>query len=579
MAEVECPYDDPLKYILMNIIKAHYRDKKTIETIVRSACNGFPNNCSPLHTWNNEYNLMTKEDFANLRLKYANKHDSEYCKFNSDTILKLAKPYDTNNELQCPSDSEDKNIHDAIWTKFIKWGESNNLVRLRDTPITLKRVNEYHAETQYKNYNETLNAFIYTHQDLFAGKGLKSKRDNLLTFLQSNQPNDRFPVVETNWRYFGYSNGLLDIKSNTFITEEYPDVLCRNYFDVPYEPLTDCPYVLYKVYKDQDWADDTIELYLGMLGRSYTPINEMDKYGVFPFNYGVTSTGKSLSIETVQLSLKPEAVGCVTSGESRFSLHCKNSKELLVIGEAEMIHKGISEDNFKRMARGEIVETEGKGKDSVTELWNTQVLFSGNTQLNYRDNGGGVSSRIVPFAHTKKVSIDTSLRSQLNQLIPSIVPLLITKYHLLIQRNPTRLDLPEQVLEWRDETKMENNYFQAWLSSMKSDVYEMVEYCEGHSITPIELEKSWNKHWKYSLNKCTEAPKITASDKAELMAMGVEIKKMNCCRFCEKPHKKDCCEKYTREGRKKLMRYYNASIVSGGLQTKFIRYDTDDEVS
>lgn len=583
----ETPEKENLAELLMDYIKANYKHKKQIEVIVRCACNYYSNTCVPLWNWRNEYNLLTKESFSEIYTKYQKKNDPEYKTYSFDKLYEMARKFDNNDTLKPlstlkSSKTEKKNIHDEIFELFIDWVHHNHLIRIKDKTTVLQLTDKpYYGEIYTETHDELINKFVSSSLEvleLMSGSGIKAKRENLITFLKSQQFHPKFWIFETDWRYFGYSDGLYDIVNDIFITEQYPNILCRNYFNVPFHRMTEIPQEIDMVYKHQGWTDETIEFYLGMLGRAYFPVNELDKWGVFPINNGVTSTGKSLLIERVENSLSIGAVGSISTGDSRFSLHGKNNKELVIITEAENIHKGISEENFKHLPRGETIEIEGKGKDTYSVKWKTPLLLASNKPLQYKDNGGAVTSRVIYFMHHYKVTDDiknTSLPSRLDELIPQLVPLFVRKYHKLLLTNKTSLKLTEQLTDWRDNESLNTSEFKMWLNSMSSELYEQIVYEENSYITPIELNKAWSKHWKFSLDRKEQTPAITTDDRAELMSMGITFKSINCCRYCEKKHIKGCCSNYTRDARKKLVKIMNAKIVPGGLQIKS-RYDDDE---
>jgi hypothetical protein len=461
-----------------------------------------------------------------------------------------------------------ENINDVIFDKFVEWAKDNNLVRLRDTTQVLKKKTEYHAEIMYYNYEETLNGFIEENESLFDGAGIKSKRDNLREFLKCEQPKRDFPVVKRNWKYFGYSNGLYDITTDTFITEDYPEgVLCRNYFDCSFKNTTKIPNEILKVFHDQKWNDTTIDIYLACIGRLYYPINAIDNWGIITCNVGVSNTGKSTILESVVNSLDRAAVKTVGSDDTRFTLHGANNQELLYMGEAEQIHKGIKGDTLKKIARGELVSIEGKGKDTKSEVWSTPLALCSNFNISYPDNSGGIQNRIINFSHNYIIDADPKLKETINSMSPSLVPLYVKKY-LKIANTCSRLVLNEQIEAWNDEIYEQADLFLSWLNTPREELYYQIVYSLGKSIKLTELQQAWDRYYKFAQNKHGETPKLNINDYAKLQSLGIFYETKALCKSCQCLHKKNCCDKYSRTNKTTKRVFMNAEIIAGGLNRR-----------
>ena len=455
------------------------------------------------------------------------------------------------------------------WRLFGEWAKNENLVRIKDSKIVAKIIKPYYAKPIYTDADETLNAFISSDVELealFSGNNIKKLRPNIVSLLTNNQPNKDIPVVEYNLDYFGYEDGLYNIVENELITSDYPDgVLCRNYFDEKYKPLTETPEQFIKICKGQDWDDDTIETCLGVLGRSLYKINQLDDFGIVMTCYGVSKTGKSTFIEIIQKALNIQNVSTIsTQGtQSNFGLFGKNKKEIIIISEAEELPKKIGLATFKSIVMGEMVETEGKNRDADEGIWTTPLLMASNAHIPYKDKSGGISNRIAYFKYPNIVKEDINVKKDLHKLIPQLIPLLVSKY--LKMDREKEFVFTQQMTDWKDEIADQDNEFKEWINSMNDDVYTQLKYNTGSVIKPYDLQNAFNKHFKFTLNRKEPAPKIGINEIALLNKMGIIKKTVQYCKFCEKPHAKGCCDKYTRSDRKALITYTNCELISGGL--------------
>ena len=463
---------------------------------------------------------------------------------------------------------EKESLHDIIWGLFFEWTKNNNLVRIKNTEIVLKMKTEYYGEEISKSSQETLNIFISSSPyvlSLFDGKSLKGKRENLSCFLKENQPKEEFPFVEYNWKYFGYLNGLFNIETGLFCTEDFPkEVLCRNYFNEDYEPLTEIPDCLRTIYMDQKFNNDTIDIHLGLLGRSFYPINHLEDWGVVLVNYGVSNTGKSTTIEMINKSLnqlKTKTIGSQSNDKSRFALDGKNNNELLIINEAENLPNAIGAELFKSMCRGEKVEIEGKGKDCISEDWTTPMLLASNTEIPYKDKSGGVGNRIVYFKHSVIINPDPKIKIELHSLIPKLIPFLCNKY---LSIAPKPLELTPQICNWKEEVSENDDEFKAWINSLNDDVYLQIKFAQDKTIKPKELQDAFDNHMKFTL-RSSKTIRIGLNEQALLGLKGIEKHSMKYCKSCEKKSERDCCDNYSQTNRVNKLVYTNCELIDGGL--------------
>lgn len=458
-------------------------------------------------------------------------------------------------------------LDQIIFDKFLKWTKINNLLRLKDKCITLKVINAYHAEPIYLNVDKTINAFIEQSKAnyLFKNAKIGKFRNMLRDFIVSNQPDDDFPVVDISWKYFGYSNGLFDIVSNKFITENFEDgILCRKYFDEPFEPLTTLPTMLNKIYKDQNWDDETIELCLVMLGRAYFRIKTLDEWGVFPCFVGTSSTGKSTSIDRVMKNNND--VKTLDTKKSSFNLEGLENTDLLVVEEAENLNVRLDIEQYKSMPRGEITTINGKNKTQIHINWTTPVILSSNNPLNYDDKSKAVANRTVYFKFQTIIdNKDPKIKAQLEKDDPKILPYLIGKYHEYLSKNTEVLVLGEQIQSWNESLNNENDDFYNWINGVSDDLYWCIKYEEGSSVSINEFKDKWKKHWTMGLKKKSEAPNIGIHEEALLGKLGINKKEIKVCRYCENRHLKGCCEKYERTHRKTKVVFTNCAFEAGKL--------------
>jgi len=472
---------------------------------------------------------------------------------------------------------EKEHIHDIIWNAFIEWIKTNKLIRIKNTEYVCVKERDYYAKKLYETCNETLNGFIEKHQSLFAGKGLAGKRALIRTFLDEQQPHDDFPFKQLDFRYYGYKNGLYNIETDQFITKDFPDnVLCRKYFDEDYEPLTKIPAELQEIYDTQEFTKETCEVNMCLLGRCLFPINHLDKWGVFMYNYGMSNTGKSTITETIVNAIEIDKISTMSVGKessNRFSLYGKEDKELLLITEAENLTNVFSSETIKTISRGELTEVEGKCKDPKAVVWKTQLLLAGNGALKFKDDSNGISNRFATFKyeHTPTEPKE-NIKTELIKLVPRLIPYYVKIYHKFIKKG--NLEFSEQMLDWKTTLAVEEDDFKLWLDTPNEDLHTQLIYKKDNVIRSKDLCDKFNCFIKYDLGK-NQKRKINMSNNEYLQKLGIVKYTEMICKFCNKSHIKGCCDKYSRTGRTCAVYYKNCKLISGGKNNN--PYDSDDD--
>lgn len=484
---------------------------------------------------------------------------------------------DVNNLEDTKKEKEKEHIHDIIWNAFIEWIKTEKLIRIKNTEYVCVKEREYYAKKLYETCNETLNGFIEKHQSLFAGKGLQGKRALIRTFLDEQQPHDDFPFKQLDFRYYGYKNGLYNIETDEFITEEFPDdILCRKYFDEDFNPLTEIPPELQEIYDTQNFTKETCEVNMCLLGRCLFPINHLENWGVFMYNFGMSNTGKSTITETIVNAIERDKISTMSVGKdssNRFSLYGKENKELILITEAENLTNVFSSEQIKTISRGELTEVEGKCKDAKAVDWKTNLLLAGNGELKFKDDSNGISNRFATFKYenTPKEPKE-NIKAQLIKSVPRLIPLYIRTYHKFIKKG--NLEFSEQMLDWKTTLAVEEDDFKLWLDTPNEDLHTQLIYKKDHVIRSKDLCDKYNCFIKYDLGKNCKR-RITMSNNEYLNELGIVKYSENICKFCNNPHKKGCCDKYKRSGRTSAVYYRNCKLISGGKNNN--PYDSDDD--
>ena len=486
-------------------------------------------------------------------------------------------------------EKEEKLTPDKIvFSQFINWAEKNKLNRLYNSSRILKIIKANWAETIYNNSQECINNFISESpniQKYFECMDLIKLRKLLTIFLEEYQPNERFTIVKKNWRYYSFQDGIYDLINDNFISSIDEDnkldenILCQNHFNCNFKNLNIMPDILKKIVTDQEWTNETICIYMGLLGRLFYPLNHSDKFQIATANIGMTDTGKSTLLTTVQIAIGENEVKTLDSKDGAFSLEGLNEASLIYVGEAKTLPKMLSEDNFKKLISGEQLKINRKGKTAFDIIIKCCTALCGNDMFDYGDDSGAILSRIALFRHKNMVEKDLTMQKKLWDLVPQLLIYYNKMYIQLYKKSKTTLIFSEQMIEWKDDIDESQDEFKAWLNMLNEDLYTQLKYKKDAIIKNKDLQDAWNKHWKFGLSNNTQPPKITMNQQSYLKSIGILTTKIKYCMFCEEVSHKDCCKLYDNNKRKPLKIFVNCELCDGGLKNKKMGncYDENDE--
>ena len=478
-------------------------------------------------------------------------------------------------------EEKEENIHDKIYNKFMCWAFENNLIRIKNTPVVMRKHLiedgiKYAAEVMYTSFKDTIYAFQQSviETDLFTGKFYEAKYKNIKSILDTESPSLYFPIVEADWKYFGYTNGVLNIMTNEFITKEKfkEDILVRKFLDIEYSITRPC-HAFDKILEDQEFEQSTKEFLYILIGRIFYRLQTADRERYVLALIGATSTGKSTILSAILSVINSSQRTTIdTTSKDGFGLDNKNNKELLSCGEANKMIQVLGEEQFKSMAAGEEVEINGKFKDKKTENWTTPMLLCSNDPIEVKDKTGAiVGKRVQNFHFSNRIqSSDPNLGKKLIDNFKYSVGFFIDIYF----KNKDNLCniIPEQLESWNEDIKSDNDNFRQWIQADPEDLYYVVQYKKGSITKPENLVKSWEKHWKITLGNHGPPESIKTKGEAEhaLKEIGINWKRVNYCNLCNNRFKRGSCtcvgEDYLNRRNNRLKMFWeHLEIVPGGL--------------
>ncbi len=465
--------------------------------------------------------------------------------------------------FESDEDTGDKSKFNLLLDIFFKWAEDNKLYRVKKGS-NIKTI-QYNPETPY--WAADLYDDVETLTDAFClelGKDIQyltrhsaDMIKNLRKFITTVNDDPNFPVVNYNFRYFGYKDGLFDIIDNNFIPKaDAPEkIFCRNYFDVPFERKI--PEIFNQTIDYQDeLTDKTKSILKKLLGRAYFPIGTLDKLPLGLNIKGLGGCGKSTILNSIQGTLRPDAVEISDSGASEaFKLEGTDGGELMIIGDGSDTLP-FKPDQYKVMLEGKTVKVNQKGIAQKNKIWTMPILAALNEFMDFKDTSGAIMRRIVYVIFNKKLGSnaidDKTLEPKLKAEYPYLVPYLVNEYHTFLKELEGKGDFwnvdicGQQILDVQAERKEETDPFEAYLSRNKLNTGKSGSYFykQNDAKTNLQTFKTAFRNFQL-LDMQIPAKDIKIDDnalQAKLKLLGMEVKELHMCKICGKALLKSNCD-------------------------------------
>ena len=517
----------------------------------------------------NDFNLLNKlNDYIKNETGYPYKFA---IKMHHDIIgnNNFMIPFDSWEYTDLPNEKKEK-PDEIIHRAFLEWTESKGIMRLKNTEKILKRMPNNWGQEIYSDSKECINAFIDETpnlRDFWLCKNGTAHRNMLTNFIVSGHPEKMFPCVSKNWRYYSFIDGIYDIVEDKLYHEVNESILCSNRFEKKFVNLESKPDVLLKIFTDQKWENDTMDIYCGLMGRLLYPLNEYDTYGVVTCNVGASSSGKSSVLERME-----EIIGdikALNATSHAFNLEGCDKCRLISIGEAERLPDSLALEDFKKMARGEIINVNAKHKTAIDIKIKAPIIMCAQEVIQYKDSSDALKNRIKYFNHGELIeNPDGNVKLEMSTLNSQLLVYFNKMYHKLRNLSTTNLPFVQQLDDWSVSIAEEQNDFLAWLNMINEDLHVQVKYARGEETKYLDLTKAWTCHWKFGLNNTSKAPGIRINQDACLRSLGIIPSKRTYCKSCNKPHSVGCCNEYSRSNKTTLKYYLNCKLIPGGKNKK-----------
>lgn len=362
-------------------------------------------------------------------------------------------------------------------------------------------------------------------------------KKNLVHYYETTDDID-FRFVEKNINYFGFSNGVLDIRTNTFIYEDEFDqhIITRRYFNQEYTKSSKTPLldqVLNYQFGEYEGVTNFIYAYIGRCFH----IHKNDNFQFMMMLYGESQTGKSIILEVLKHIVK-NASYLTSSKEAVFGLEAASRSEIYICDDLmDNVSKYLELSAFLSMTSNGSISVSKKHKlAEQIDNWRVPMIWAGNKFHDYLEESHEVSRRFLVAHYEKRIdSVDTTLAKRIiNEEIPNIIHRSITEYHKLLEHNDKSIwDLaPSYFKETADGMKFSMNPHYRFIC-------EKAYYDKDH-FTPKHILKD-----RLATFLNIEKVKNISSSLIESFDNRIKTIKRQICRDCDNIYRDcDCCDKH-----------------------------------
>lgn len=237
-------------------------------------------------------------------------------------------------------------------------------------------------------------------------------------------------------------------------------------------PIKDMPTpALNHIMNTQNWSVEVQFWFCVMMGRLFYEVNQLDNWQVAVMLKGVGGTGKSSLLEAVMKAFHQSDVGVMQNNiEEQFGMQTFGEKKVLCGPDIRSDFR-LPQATFQSLVTGERISIARKNK-SVLEIqkWTAQIVFATNTGVGYKDDGGAVTRRIIPFYFNVGIQgemVRTDLPQQLEkELLATIIKYnrcyleVIAKYG----KQPLQKILPPEMRRNREQLREETGDVAAFIA-------------------------------------------------------------------------------------------------------------------
>lgn len=324
-----------------------------------------------------------------------------------------------------------------------------------------------------------------TRHDMWLLATSKQSNDVYLVRRLIESNNAMFPEIKADRHIFAFRNAIYDAMSDRL--HYYNDgklssnVVACNYIDkvidraaldemggasacTPDELKRLTP-VFESLMEYQEFSPGVRRWKMAYMGKMLYDLNEMDRWQITLFLYGVAGTGKSTWCYIASQFYDPEDVGLMTgSMERTFGLATVGADKHIFLCPEVMQQFSLSQSDFNVLVEGGRIKMATKFKMAKDTVWRAPGMWAGNVPMPFQNAHGNLRRRLSVVGYKKAVvNRIANLPDLLREELPYIMMRCNKAYRGLIDEFGVQAD------PWEIMNALDGEYFNEQASCLQAE--------------------------------------------------------------------------------------------------------------
>jgi phage/plasmid-associated DNA primase len=439
------------------------------------------------------------------------------------------------------------------------------------------------AYTPYKDFDDFITHVLHDHPAYQSS----IRRHQEIEFYMSKYNQDAFPKLERDRSLLSFANGVLIIPENRFVPTpggvappELEGRVARNHIPLEYTGGCETPLMDALVERQFGDSDGRRDLLYALIGRLLFNVKEKDNWQVVPLLIGQGGTGKSTVMNVVQGMFSDNSFGEIDgNNECTFGLQDKHDREVLFVRDApQCMQKVLPQELFQKMVAGEGVQVSVKHGSAFPVVWKVPIIMASNHMLDYNDEAGQVSRRVVPFPFDNILSaseVDEDLDARImTEELADVIARCLSLYLEMVASTKGRGGFwsfcPQAVRDARDDVMAQSSLLYDFLlaGSYQYETTRSVFRVREGSVTPFtEFKQVYDTYLRAEKMDRNPANRLTTVQRVPFSRQGYDLSHVNICKGCKAaPAHAGCCPDYSTRNRVRIWQILNMELVRSTVE-------------
>jgi phage/plasmid-associated DNA primase len=407
---------------------------------------------------------------------------------------------------------------------------------------------------------------------------------------------EAFPGLVRDRALLSFANGVLVLPENRFVPTpggvappELEGRVARHHIPLEYTGGRETPLMDALVERQFGDSDGRRDLLYALIGRLLFQVKEKDNWQVVPLLIGQGGTGKSTVMNVIQGMFSDNSFGEIDcNNECTFGLQDKHDREVLFVRDApQCMQRVLPQELFQKMVAGEGVQVSVKHGTAFPVVWKVAIIMASNHMLDYNDEAGQVSRRVVPLRFDNILSpseVDEDLDARiLQEELPYVIARCLGLYLELVASTKGRGGFwtfcPQAVRDARDDAMAQSSPLYDFLlaGSYQDDTTRSIFRVREGSVTLFtEFKQVFDAYLRAEKMDRNPANRLTTVQRVPFARQGYDLSHVNVCKGCKAaPAHAGCCPDYSMRNRVRIWQIKNMELVHERTARQTVDPDAD----